>query len=135
MVAWRTAHRADGPFCREHALAAAKANLGRTLVTGWWGVESFFLNFKAIATDVAAMRSARGLPPAESASSQMPGDGRGSGPVNLLSIASRHTASGGGGLFPIPAKMASPFSSLVSTPYGRGERVSDYCGSEITIAR
>jgi hypothetical protein len=63
MVVLRTAHRADGPFCREHALAAAKANLGRTLVTGWWGVESFFLNFKAIATDVAAMRSARELPP------------------------------------------------------------------------
>ncbi len=30
----------------------------------------------------------------------MPGDGRGSRPVNLLSIVSRHSASAGGGLFP-----------------------------------
>ncbi len=66
MVVLRTSHRADGPFCREHALTAAKKNLGRTLVTGWWGAQSFFLNFKAIATDVAAMKSARELAPADS---------------------------------------------------------------------
>lgn len=38
----------------------------------------------------------------------MPGDGRGSGPVNLLSIASRHTASGGGGLFPDTSEVGQP---------------------------
>jgi hypothetical protein len=63
MVVLRTAHHDDGPFCREHALAAAKKNLGLTMVTGWWGVKSFVLNFKAIATDVAAIKSARGLAP------------------------------------------------------------------------
>jgi hypothetical protein len=65
MVVLHTVHRNDGPYCREHALAAAKKNLGLTLVTGWWGVKSFFVNFRAIGTDVIAMRSARELPEAE----------------------------------------------------------------------
>lgn len=65
MVVLHTVHRNDGPYCREHALAAAKKNLGLTLVTGWWGVKSFIVNFRAIGTDVIAMRSARELPEAE----------------------------------------------------------------------
>jgi hypothetical protein len=61
MLIMHIVHRADGPFCAEHALAAAKKNLGLTLVTGWWGVTSFFVNFRAIGIDVAAIRSAREL--------------------------------------------------------------------------
>jgi len=38
----------------------------------------------------------------------MPGDGRGSRPINLLSIVSRHAASAGGGLFPDISEHGQP---------------------------
>lgn len=66
MIVMRIVHRADGPYCAEHGLAAAKKNLALTLVTGWWGVTSFFVNFRAIGVDVAAIRSARELSAARS---------------------------------------------------------------------
>jgi hypothetical protein len=35
--------------------------LTRTLVQGWWGIVSFFVNFVAVGTDIAALRKASKL--------------------------------------------------------------------------
>jgi membrane protease YdiL (CAAX protease family) len=50
------------PFCREHGQAAASEYLRRTMVEGWWGLFSFFLNWFAIYADLRALRTARRLP-------------------------------------------------------------------------
>ena len=53
----------NGPLCREHGLAMANSFLRKTLVQGWWGLISFFMNWLAIVTDVNAIRRFRKLPP------------------------------------------------------------------------
>jgi hypothetical protein len=52
-----------GPLCRDHAQQLSKEFLNRTLVQGWWGLISFFVNFFVIATDLAAMSKANKMPP------------------------------------------------------------------------
>ena len=42
-------------LCREHAFSAGFSFLGSTLVLGWWGVISFFVNFLAVAMDLQAL--------------------------------------------------------------------------------
>lgn len=67
MILMRTWHTTDGPFCRDHGVANAKRYLLLTLLLGWWGIRSFFINFMAIATDVNALKKAQGLPAADPA--------------------------------------------------------------------
>jgi hypothetical protein len=62
MIVLRQQYRTDGPFCRNHAIANARRYLGLTLVLGWWGVISFLVNFKMVATDLVALRTAQALP-------------------------------------------------------------------------
>lgn len=54
----------SAPLCREHASQLARNWLLATLLMGWWGIISFFMNFGAVATDLNALRAARRLPPA-----------------------------------------------------------------------
>lgn len=56
MLFVRQTTRSKALLCREHGAQQARRFLLRTLVTGWWGVISFFMNFVAIATDIAAWR-------------------------------------------------------------------------------
>ena len=56
LVFVRQTTRSKALLCREHGAKQARRFLLRTLVTGWWGVISFFMNFVAIGTDVAAWR-------------------------------------------------------------------------------
>ncbi|MFL5736883.1 MAG: hypothetical protein ACJ76P_06060 [Actinomycetota bacterium] len=49
-------------MCRDHATEVIKSYLGKTLVHGWWGIISFFVNFVAIAQDLVALRNARKMP-------------------------------------------------------------------------
>jgi hypothetical protein len=53
----------EGPLCRDHALEGSKDFLKKTLVQGWWGVISFFVNFYAVFTDVVALQRAKKMPP------------------------------------------------------------------------
>jgi hypothetical protein len=50
-------------LCREHAEEITRHYLQLTLVQGWWGWISFFVNFFVIATDVAALSKAKKMPP------------------------------------------------------------------------
>ncbi len=54
-------------LCREHGVKYARWFLIRTCIQGWWGVISFFVNFIAIATDLAAIAQYRRLAPPEGA--------------------------------------------------------------------
>jgi hypothetical protein len=60
---------ARAALCRDHGVALAKEFLQKTLVQGWWGLISFFVNFYAVYTDLMALSQARKLGPAVGAPS------------------------------------------------------------------
>jgi len=60
----------QGPLCREHGVGMAKAFLSKTLIQGWWGIVSFFMNFYSVAVDVGSLLKARRLPPPSGAAVQ-----------------------------------------------------------------
>jgi hypothetical protein len=60
---------ARATLCRDHGMALAKDFLRKTLVQGWWGLISFFVNFYAIYIDLRALSQARKLAPPVSAPS------------------------------------------------------------------
>jgi hypothetical protein len=62
LILMRT-YKFKGPLCRDHAVENANGWLKKTLVTGWWGFFSFFVNFFVIATDLVALRKAKKIPP------------------------------------------------------------------------
>src|SRR5213593_2006308 len=64
--------RFRGYLCRDHGVRASKDFLRQTLVQGWWGIVSFFVNFYAVYTDLVALSKARKLPAPVSASSGPP---------------------------------------------------------------
>lgn len=51
---WRVRRWIDGPFCRTCGTAVFRTMTDRTLLTGWWGLISFFQNLATIAGNVAA---------------------------------------------------------------------------------
>lgn len=63
MVIFQKFYKFRGPVCRDHGIELSKSWLAKTLVQGWWGIISFFVNFYAVATDVSALAKARGLGP------------------------------------------------------------------------
>ncbi len=66
--------RLEGAFCREHGEAVASEYLRRTLVEGWWGILSFFVNWYALYIDIVALREVRRLAPAAGERSELPPD-------------------------------------------------------------
>ena len=65
MVLSHRVYRFRGPLCAEHGSALARECLNRTLVRGWWGISSFFLNIYTVCVDLAALARARRLGPPE----------------------------------------------------------------------
>src|SRR5262249_20277090 len=55
--------RYQAPLCRDHGTKLAANWLLATLITGWWGLISFFMNLGAVAADVRALLIARRLAP------------------------------------------------------------------------
>lgn len=51
-----------GPLCRDHGAEAAKSYLGRTLLQGWWGIISVFVNMFDVCADVRAFVAYKRLP-------------------------------------------------------------------------
>ncbi len=62
MVMARRTFTARGPFCRDCGRNVGRSYLDKTLMLGWWGVLSFFLNFAHILTDAGALAKLRSLP-------------------------------------------------------------------------
>ena len=56
-------YRYRAPLCRDHGIQVARAYLNKTLVQGWWGVISFFMNLFAVGVDLSALSKARKLDP------------------------------------------------------------------------
>ena len=55
----------QGTLCHDHGVEIANIFLRKTLVQGWWGATSFFLNWFAVATDLVALQRASRLPSPE----------------------------------------------------------------------
>jgi hypothetical protein len=47
----------NGPFCRQCGIAQFRAAMNHTLLAGWWGVISFFLNWRTIIANLEARRA------------------------------------------------------------------------------
>ena len=47
----------DGPFCHLCGTATFRDRMNRTLLTGWWGVISFFANFIFVGANLSAFRA------------------------------------------------------------------------------
>lgn len=55
----------QAPLCREHGVELTKKYLGKTLIEGWWGYISFFVNWFVVVTDLVALSQAKKLPAPE----------------------------------------------------------------------
>ncbi|MDP9330019.1 MAG: hypothetical protein M3P11_05190 [Actinomycetota bacterium] len=55
--------RLNAPLCRDHAIELSKEYLKKTLVQGWWGVVSFFVNWIDVAVDLSALSKAKKMAP------------------------------------------------------------------------
>ena len=53
--------RAKPTLCREHGIKISKEFLNKTLVQGWWGIISFFMNIYAVVVDLEALRTFKKL--------------------------------------------------------------------------
>lgn len=62
---WRTRRSIDGRFCRNCGLATFRQMQNRTLITGWWGVISFFANIGSVLGNIGAWWKLRALAPPE----------------------------------------------------------------------
>ena len=46
----------DKPLCRTHGRHLSNSFLKKTLVQGWWGLFSFFINFFDVFSDISVLR-------------------------------------------------------------------------------
>lgn len=51
----------SGTFCHDCALHLGRKTQNRTMMTGWWGLISFFINFAAVVGNSSALRKAGAL--------------------------------------------------------------------------
>lgn len=51
----------DKPLCRTHGRDLSKRFLKKTMVQGWWGFFSFFMNFFDVFADLSALRKYNSL--------------------------------------------------------------------------
>ncbi len=49
------------PLCREHGIEVTNTYLRKTLIEGWWGFVSFFLNFFTVGNDLVVLFRYRAL--------------------------------------------------------------------------
>lgn len=49
------------PLCRDHGIEITNTYLRKTLIEGWWGFVSFFVNFFAIGVDLVTLVRYRSL--------------------------------------------------------------------------
>ncbi len=69
-------------MCRQHAMQALTSDLAFSLILGWWGVLSFFINLAGVIEQIAAIGKVRGLPQQAAAASAagIPGGSQPPGP-------------------------------------------------------
>ena len=63
MVLMRQQRVVRGPFCHDCGLALGRKYESSTLITGWWGIISFFLNFANVLTNATNLSKVGKLPP------------------------------------------------------------------------
>jgi hypothetical protein len=63
MLIMQRFYKVTAPLCRQHGRELAANWLGRTLIQGWWGYISFFVNLFDVSTDIVALIRFSRLPP------------------------------------------------------------------------
>jgi hypothetical protein len=58
---WRTRRLIEGRFCRDCGISLFRELQNRTLITGWWGLFSFFVNWATVARNVVAAQRLQSL--------------------------------------------------------------------------
>jgi len=61
MIVMQRFVKARAVLCRDHGVQLTKQYLKKTLVEGWWGYISFFVNWFVVATDLIALSHAKKL--------------------------------------------------------------------------
>ncbi|MEI8051710.1 MAG: J domain-containing protein [Actinomycetes bacterium] len=62
MIFVRQRSQIAGPFCRHCGIAMFRVVQNRTMITGWWGIISFFTNIGSILANIGAYIDLRTLP-------------------------------------------------------------------------
>lgn len=57
LIVYGRTTRKEGFLCRSHARSMILGDLAKTLLLGWWGMLSFFINFTVIAGQVVELAS------------------------------------------------------------------------------
>ena len=60
-ILWRVRRRLDGTYCRDCGTALFRSMTNRTMLLGWWGVISFFVNWFTIVQNLFARLSLSGM--------------------------------------------------------------------------
>lgn len=93
------------PLCREHGVEITSTYLRKTLIEGWWGFISFFLNFLTVGNDLVVLFRYRALGEPQPLAG---GSGTGLAPAAT-------------GPAPVPAPTAGPAAGWYPDPSGRFE--------------
>lgn len=62
MIVTRTCTKLNKQLCRVHGKQIARSYLHKTLIFGWWGCISFFVNMFTVAHNIKAIGNFRDLP-------------------------------------------------------------------------
>lgn len=62
MVVLQNFIKLNVPLCRSHGMQTTRQYLGKTLLQGWWGFISFFVNWFVIVSDLVVLMMYRALP-------------------------------------------------------------------------
>lgn len=73
MIVVQRFHKLEVPLCRTHGVQLTKQHLGKTLLTGWWGLVSFFVNWFVVFRDIVVLLQYRGLAAPRSVSEAISG--------------------------------------------------------------
>ena len=61
MIVMQRFVKLEQPLCREHGVEVTNTYLRKTLIEGWWGFISFFLNFFTVGNDLVVLFRYRAL--------------------------------------------------------------------------
>ena len=64
--------RAKPTLCKEHGLQVSREFLNKTLIQGWWGIVSFFVNIFAVIQDLKAISTFKRLGEPQGAPASQP---------------------------------------------------------------
>jgi len=117
MIVMQRIFKLKQPLCRDHGIEITNTYLRKTLIQGWWGFISFFLNILTVGNDLVVLFRYRGLGEPQPLAG---GSGAGAGTGYSSGMTPAPT-----GPAPAPAPIAAPAPTVAAgwypDPAGRFE--------------